>query len=157
MNITIKLKDLMDELEGYSEESQSFLNIKTGEFVFVTLEDMRAAEDEEPFNHLYEWQQESRMIAIDVVDHFENYKELPTRYEINEYEMMENFCLTVSHQRKQDDLLRAIRGKGAFRRFKETIIEFDLVDQWYTYREECYRQVAIQWCEKNQINYIDSK
>jgi len=32
------------------------------------------------------------MIAIDVVENFENNIELPTKYEINEYEIMEN-CL----------------------------------------------------------------
>jgi hypothetical protein len=58
------------------------------------------------------------MIAIDVVENFEYYLELPNKYDVNEYEIMEEFCLTVSDQRKQDSLLRAIKGKGAFRRFK---------------------------------------
>ena len=63
MNIQVKLKDIIEEMEIQFEESHSFLNIKTGEIVFVTSKDLRAAEDEEPFNHLPEWQQENRMIA----------------------------------------------------------------------------------------------
>lgn len=150
MNIQVKLKDIVDEMEIQFDDSRSMFNIKTGQIVLVTTEDLIAAEDEKPFDHLPEWQQENRMVAIDVVENFENYIELPTKYEINEYEMMEDFCLTVSDQRKQNTLLRAIRGKGAFRRFKDKIIEFEMEDQWYSYRGECLKEIAIEWCQDNK-------
>lgn len=155
MNEPVKLKDIIEEMEVQFEESRSFLNIVTGEIVSVTSEDLRAAEDEEPLDHLPEWEQENRMIAMDLVENFENYIELPTKDELNEYEMMENFCLKVTDQRKQESLLRDIRGKGAFRRFKDNIINFDLEEQWYSYRDECYKQIAINWCQENKINYIE--
>ena len=102
-----------------------------------------------------EWQQEDMISAIDVVENFENYIELPTKDEINEYDIMEEFCLTISDQRKQDSLLRAIRGKGAFRRFKDRIIELDIENQWYVYRGEQLKQIAIEWCRDNHINYVE--
>jgi Uncharacterised protein family (UPF0158) len=154
MNIQVKLKDIIQEIEIQFEESRSFLNIKTGEIMLVTSEDLRAAEDEKPFEHLPEWEQENRMTAIDVVENFENYIELPTKYEVNEYEIMEDFCLTVSDQRKQESLLRAIKGKGAFGRFKDKIIDFEIENQWYSYRDECFKQIAIEWCQENKINFI---
>ncbi|MBT2695863.1 hypothetical protein J7E79_00170 [Bacillus sp. ISL-40] len=155
MTIQVKLKDIIEEMEIQFEESHSLLNIKTGEIVLVTSEDLREVEDEKPFDHLPEWEQENRMIAIDVVENFENYIELPTKYEVNEYEIMEDFCLTVSDQRKQDSLLRAIKGKGAFRRFKDKIIDFELEEQWYSYRDENFKQIAIEWCQENKINFIE--
>jgi len=154
MGIEVKLKDIIEEMEIQSIESRSFLNIKTGEIMLVTSEDLRAAEDEKPFEHLPEWEQENRMTAIDVVENFENYIELPSKYEVNEYEIMENFCLTVSDQRKQESLLRAIKGKGAFGRFKDKIIDFEIENQWYSYRDECFKQIAIEWCQENKINFI---
>jgi hypothetical protein len=155
VNIQVKLKDIIKEMEIQFEESRSLLNIKTGEIVLVTTEDLRAAEDDKPFDHLPEWEQENRMIAIDVVENFENYIELPTKYEVNEYELMENFCLKENDQWKQESLLRAIKGKGAFRRFKDKIIDFEIEDKWYSYREECFKQIAIEWCQENKINYIE--
>ncbi|MBI0581199.1 hypothetical protein IEC97_28190 [Neobacillus cucumis] len=155
MCIQVKLKDMIEEMEIQFEESRSLLNIKTGKIVLVTSEDLRAAEDEKPFDHLPEWVQENRMIAIDVVENFENYLELPTKYEVNEYEIMENFCLTLSEQCKQESLLRAIKGKGAFRRFKDKIIDFEIEDRWYSYRDECFKQIAIKWCKENKINFIE--
>ena len=155
MNIQVKLKDIIDEMEIQFEESRSLLNIRTGEIVIVTSDDLRAAEEEKPFDQLPVWEQENRMIAIDVVENFENYIELPTKYEVDEYEIMENFCLTVRDQRKQESLLRAIKGKGAFRRFKDKIIDFEIEDQWYSYRDECFKQIAIEWCQENKINFIE--
>ena len=154
MNIQVKLKDIIQEIEIQFDESRSFLNIKTGEIMSVTSEDLRATEDEKPFEHLPEWEQENRMTAIDVVENFENYIELPSKYEVNEYEIMENFCLTVSDQRKREFLLGAIKGKGAFGRFKNKIIDFEIENQWYSYRDECFKQIAIEWCQENKINFI---
>ena len=78
----------------------------------------------EEIDDLPDWERENKIIAIDVDENFENYIELSTKYDINEYEIVEDFCQTVSDQQKQDILLRAIKGNGAFRRFKDTIIEF---------------------------------
>jgi hypothetical protein len=155
MNIKVKLKDIIEEMEIQFEESRSLLNIKTGELVLVTSEDLRAAEDEKPFDHLPEWEQENRMVAIDVVENFENYIELPTKYEINEYEIMEEFCLTISDLRKQDILLKAIKGKGVFRRFKDKIIDLGIEEQWYRFRNDCFKQIAINWCQDSNVNYIE--
>lgn len=155
MNIQVKLKDIIEEMEIQFEESRSLLNVETGEIVLVTSEELRAVEDEKPFDHLPEWERENRMTAIDVVENFENYIELPTIYEVNEYKIVENFCLTVSDQCKQESLLNAIKGKFAFRRFKDKIIGFEMEDQWYSFRADCFKQIAIEWCQENKISFIE--
>ncbi|MGE7768204.1 UPF0158 family protein [Peribacillus sp. NPDC096540] len=155
MNVQVKLKDIIEEMEIQFEESQSFLNIKTGEIILVTSDDLRTAEDDQPFDHLPDWQQENLKVANDVVENFENYIELPTKYDVNEYEMMEDFCLTVGDLRKQNTLLLEIKGKGAFRRFKDKIINLDIEDQWFSYRDERYKQIAKEWCQDNNVNYIE--
>ena len=155
MDIEVKLKSIVEEMEMQFDELRTFLNSETGEIVSVRSDDLNVAEAETSYEHLPEWQQEDMTIVIDVVENFENYIELPTKYDINEYEIMEDFCLTISDQRKQDSLLRAIRGIGAFRRFKDTIIELDIENQWYAYRGEQLKQIAIEWCQDNHINYID--
>lgn len=155
MDIQVKLTSIVEEMEMQFDELRTFLNSVTGEIVSVRSDDLNAAEAETSFDHLPDWQQEDIIIAIDVVENFENYIELPTKYDINEYDIMEDFCLTISDQRKQDSLLRAIRGQGAFRRFKDTIIELNIENQWYAYRGEQLKQIAIEWCRDNHINYFE--
>jgi hypothetical protein len=155
MNIQIKLKDIIEEMEIQSIESRSFLNFKTGEIVLVTSDDFRVAEEPEEIDDLPDWQRENIMIAIDVDENFENYIELPTKHDINEYEIVGDFCQTVSDQQKQDTLLRAIKGKGAFRRFKDKVTEFQIEDQWYSYRDKRLKQIAIEWCQDNNVRYTE--
>jgi hypothetical protein len=95
MKVKVKLEAIIEEMELAFEESRSLLNTKTGEIVLLTSDDLNAAEDEEPFEHLPEWQQENRMMAMEVVENYDDYLELPTKYDVNEYDIMENFCFTV--------------------------------------------------------------
>lgn len=155
MSFPIKIQSIIEELEMQFDESQTFLNKNTGEIVFVKLEDLRAAEDEEPFDHLPDWEQEDRKIAIDVVENFEDYLGLPTKYEVNEYEIMEEYCLSVSDQVIRNKLLGAIKGKGAFRRFKEKIIDFGIEENWYSFRDNRFKEIAINWCKDNSIDFIE--
>jgi hypothetical protein len=50
-----------------------------------------------------------------------------------------------------EDLLRAIRGAGAFQRFKDSLRQHGIESGWFTFRTEALRQIALSWCEENQI------
>lgn len=66
----------------------------------------------------------------------EDYIPLPRQYDMNEYRMMEEFIYDLPAGRAQDALDVAIRGKGAFRRFKDRLYDFDLQEKWYKYRDD---------------------
>nr|WP_246869791.1 hypothetical protein [Priestia megaterium] len=34
-------------------------------------------------------------------------------------------------------------------------MDFEIEDQWYSYRDEYFKQIAIEWCQENKINYIE--
>lgn len=62
------------------------------------------------------------------------------------YQDMAQFVAAVHHRRAADLLDRAISGRGAFRRFKDTLVEFpDLRDQWFRYRDARARRRALRW------------
>ena len=50
----VKLKDITEGLECQSDEGSSHLNTVTGEVVYITDEDLRAAEEETPLDHFPE-------------------------------------------------------------------------------------------------------
>lgn len=80
---------------------------------------------------------------------------LPTKYDINEYSMMKKFIETINDNILYNQLLIAIHGTGAFRRFKDTCINFNIIDNWYKFRNKKYKEIATEWCEKNLIGYED--
>ena len=62
------------------------------------------------------------------------------------YRDMAEFVAAVHHRRAADLLDRAITGRGAFRRFKDTLFEFpELRDQWFRFRTARARRRALRW------------
>ena len=53
----------------------------------------------------------------------------------------------------KDNLRRLIQGKGAFSRFKDYCAEMDIIQDWYKYRDEQYKEIAIDWCKQNELEY----
>jgi len=62
------------------------------------------------------------------------------------YRDMAEFVAGVHHRRAAELLDRAIAGRGAFRRFKDTLFEFpELREQWFRYRDARTRRRALRW------------
>ena len=93
----------------------------------------------------------------EIEENFEEFIALPGKYEIDEYNMMEEFVDNLPDGDKKDKLYDAIRGRGAFRRFKDEVYKLGLEQKWYKYRDEAYEMVAIEWCNKNQIEIIKER
>ena len=51
----------------------------------------------------------------------------------------------------QSLLLRAIQGKGAFRRFKDAIYDAGLSDRWYAYKNRLDREKALKWLKDHDL------
>ena len=156
MGFPIKLSEIIGVIEIQSEDSAAYVNKKTGEIVAPTEESFTAAENEDPLEEYPEWQQENIKAAREILDHEEDYLELPTRFDINEYRIMEKFCLSVEDREASVVLYGAIKGRGAFRRFKDAIHRLDLADEWYQYRDHAIRQIAIDWCEIHKITFTEA-
>ena len=154
MPLPVKLKAIIEGLELQSDEGSSHLNKATGEVVYVTDEDLRAAEEEEPLDEFPEWQHEAIRIAGEMLE-TDHYLPLPTKFDIHEYSIMERFCRSVDDDDMRDDLCNAIRGRGAFRYFKDRIYVYGIADDWYRYRDEALKEIAIAWCEENGIRYTE--
>jgi hypothetical protein len=93
----------------------------------------------------HEWEMAKRIVSTD------RFQELPTKFEIHEWEIMKDFSLSVESDSIREDLLRSIRGAGAFQRFKDSLRQHGIEPAWFTFRTETLRQIALSWCEEHQI------
>jgi hypothetical protein len=154
MAISVKLNNIIEGMEFQSDETSSYLNKRAGEVVTITEDQFRAAEDDEPIEDFPEWQHEKIKTAKEILE-TDDYLSLPSKFDIHEYEIMERFCLSITDDEIRDSMYRSIKGSGAFRRFKENIHRYNMAEDWYKYREEAIKQIAIDWCEENDIEFID--
>jgi len=151
----VNLQEIIDHIEMQFEGTNAYVNKKTGEVISISEDDLRDAEDmdEQEMSELPDWQQMNMKIALEFIEHEDDYISLPTEMDFNSYEMMERFIYTLNDDKKSRILDGAIRGKGAFRRFKDTIDAVGLSKEWYRFRDQCYRQIAIEWCDTEGVEY----
>lgn len=109
------------------------------------------SEDEIFLSNIGEYEE----LSEDKIDElFEESIILPTQYEINEYQIMVGFIDTIDNEKIKTELQRLIQGKGAFRRFKDYCFESNIIQDWYKYKEQKYKEIAIQWCKQNELEYM---
>jgi hypothetical protein len=152
MSLPVKLKDVIDALDASGEELSHYLDKRTGEIFLVTNEEMEAAEEDELISEYPEWQREGILKAREILQS-NDFVALPTQFEIHEYKIMEDFCLEFADRQVGEQLLRLIKGSGAFRRFKNAIQSMGVEEAWYEYRGTEIEKLAVEWLEQEGIGY----
>jgi len=155
MSKPAKLNELINEMEMNFDEHTTFYHPKSGEFYSISDQAFAAVEGDESMIRLHDIEDEEIAIAGDIYENSSDYIELPDRFEINEYAMLEEFSISVKDEKASRMLQIAIKGSGAFRRFKEMVSELDLDQEWYSFRDEQYKEKAIKWCQINDLEYVE--
>ena len=132
----VDLNKAAEAFEMIDAETHLFYNTETGEFDWYN--DFFGSPDD---NDTEKFEDDEWVMA-------------PTQWDIEEYEMMVDFAGAVDDPRKCELLCVALEGRGAFRRFKDTLYRVDMTEEWYKFKHEKYIEVAREWCEQNGLEYI---
>lgn len=122
---SVNLGDLSEALEDHSYESSWWLDPDTGEVILWN----------DSFEEQGEPEPEQRGLRpIEPTPSGEGYGD------------MVDFIALVRDSRARDLLERAIEGRGAFRRFKDTLFEFpELRQAWFRFHDVRLERRAIEW------------
>lgn len=149
----VKLDDVIEQILFASESHQSYFNKNTGEIHLIPDEVESFIEFKMEDDFIPEWEKELIPIAKDIQSNPDNYIPLPDKYDINEYSIMEEFCISLDNEELREIMYSSIKGKGAFQRFKNNIHNYGITDEWYKFKDEALKEIAIEWCEYNSIEY----
>jgi hypothetical protein len=83
----------------------------------------------------------------------DDYISLPDKFDIHEWQIMEDFCLSVIDARVRVQLLGLIRGRGSFGRFKSAIRSLGIEQAWHQFHHRALEQIAIEWLKENEIPF----
>jgi len=150
----VKLEDVIEQFELASESNQTYFNKTTGEIHLIP-EEVESYVESDLFdeNDLPEWEKEIIPIYKDIQGNPDNYIQFPNQFYINEYSIMERFSLSLTNEKMRNILYSSLKGKGAFRRFKDTANELGILEDWYKYRDEAIKELAIEWCKENNLEF----
>ena len=82
--------------------------------------------------------------------------EMDVKTKINEYKIMTDFINKIKDDQIKNQLLIVIQGSGAFRRFKDSCINYNIIDKWYDYKKQEYFDIAKEWCIHNNIEFTNN-
>jgi hypothetical protein len=150
MSLPVSLKQFIDEMDLCGEGAIAYLNRRTGEFLYASEDDQFALEQED--EDLPDWQRKV-LPKIREAQSSEDWLELPSKFDFDEYDIMRRFCHTLADEVLCADLLDTIGGRGTFGRFKNMIHRHNVHDQWYRFREDALKQIAVEWLQAHEIPY----
>lgn len=124
----VDLASLCEALEDHSWDHEWWFHPASGQVEPWTADPDFAAEVGEEHPH------DRGFVRIEPLPSSEGYRD------------MEEFIARVRDPRARDLLVRAIAGRGAFRRFKDTLLEFpELREAWFRFRDARVRRRAVEW------------
>ena len=149
--MTVSLKDVVREWHA-CDEFQCYMHRETGEVFPVMNEEAQKAEEPDPDGP--DWLKEILPKIREVLSS-DQYVPMPDQWEFDEYHVMEKFCWSVTSGRDSEALEDAIRGRGAFRRFKSLVFDLGLEDAWHRFRDEALEEMLGAWMDSEGIEYED--
>ena len=151
----VKLAAIIEALEMADDSISFYLNVETGEVCAISEEEFDLGEDPQTIiEDLPNWQREAVKLARTIQEQEgKRYLALPGKFDVHEWAIMDRFSETLRDAHVRNDFHGGIRGAGAFRLFKRLLTEYNLWDAWNRFKQVELRQMAIQWCEENDITF----
>jgi len=176
--LKIDLSELELAFEASDWENAFFLDSDTGDVLLVQEntfrdleniyenypEDEEDEEDAEPIvlvdvldeMDLHDWEREM-LLQADLVRSSspERFRRIPVADSREGYRDMEDFIETVQKNAVRMRLAQALRGKGAFRRFKDTLAGFpEEREHWFEFKRQRTNQRILDWLASEDIELM---
>lgn len=150
----VNLKDVIECLEHEGEHLTHFYNKDTGVIMYVEDENTSSytANDYERLKDFEEWEQELIKMLYDYNTNKDNYIQLPSIKILDEFNLMVEFLSSLNDSNIKESLLLIAREKNNLRKLREKIEEAGISNDWYDYREAAENEIAIKWCNDNNIS-----
>lgn len=148
----VNLVDIVYGLEVQSDDHLFYVNRHTGIITHIVEKFLYIAQEEKDIAvEMEKWEKEEFYLAKTVVNNRDDYILLPGMPPI--HDIMIQFSRTVEDIEQQRTLLQTIQQEDTFKPFRSLLKRYELLDDWYGFREAVYIEVARMFCEKHQLNY----
>jgi hypothetical protein len=160
MNTPAKLSDLIDALDmGVMQEYQTYFDRNTNRIVMVESSMISSIEngDEEFLKDLDEDEDDEELETARAIASGDRSRFIapPDQFDFDEYRLMERFIGSLDDEKAADQLWRAIKKRGAFRYFKDTLHDLGIQEKWYGFRHDAMKRFVIEWAEEKNVRYED--
>ena len=139
--LKIDLDELCDAMENSSYEVEYYLDLETGKILFVSecMDDV-----------------ETVKMKNQIEEELDRYEPIPKAESYEGYRDMQVFIATVEDDHLAELLEVAINGKGAFRRFKDVLLNYPKEkERWFEFKDDRMEERALEWLESINVSLIE--
>ncbi len=154
--VLVKLSEIVDALDMELDDWCSYVNKRTGNVVSVPLDSIEYYETcgpEEGEDYTGDGDDEMLEEARQIVEE-DHHVPLPSKFDLNDWEVMRDFCVSRVKPEEREPLLESIHGSGAFRFFRSTIDRLGLHKEWFRFRDAAREAMAMDWADANGIAWV---
>jgi hypothetical protein len=131
-HLRVDAEDLIQALGSRLDEGVFLVDLDSGEVVLSGSEEATGMPEDE------EWEDPERFLVVHPIDSPEAFR------------MMEAFVEELPEGEPCRALVRALRMRGPFRAFKDTLLEFpDQCERWFRFQERRMLEYSQGWLEEN--------
>ena len=128
--LKIDLDELCSAMADSSYEHEYYLDLETGEILFISD---------------YMDDEETGKLKDQVEEDSDRYERIPEAESHEGYEDMVEFIATVKDERLVELLEVAINGKGAFRRFKNVLLNYpEERESWFQFKDDRIEEKTLE-------------
>jgi uncharacterized protein UPF0158 len=151
----VSLKELVQELYTTHGGAAVYYDRFQGDFQIMT-EDMEMLQDlsDEELAALPEHERADAEF-VQNADEDERYVILPDQWEINQVRLLDRFAASIEDEALRRTFKDAVRGRGAFRRFRQLVQKHRLEDAWNRFETEGYAEIARDWLKEHDLPWRD--
>lgn len=138
--LNIDLDELCEAMEDSPYEHDYYLDLETGEILFTSD---------------YMGDEETEKLKDQIEEDSDHYERVPKAESHEGYENMESFIATVEGERLAELLEVAIKGKGAFSRFKDVLLNYpEERERWFQFKDYRMQERALEWLDSIDVILI---
>jgi len=139
--VKVKLDDLLEAYEFGGAEIDSYIDSKTNKVITH-------------IDEAYDGDPEETKLKKKIEKYPNRFIPIPKRESRDEYEWMMEFTESLDDENLREKLEIALDGKGAFRRFKNVLLNYqEKRKEWFKFRNKKMKQDILEWCKENEIEY----
>ena len=159
------------------DEYDYYLDLETGEIISIPVAHLKRLlhtlyleEDDEPYereilfdssvNTEYQLTEEDEAaleVTLEILNKRDRYVRIPERNSSHAYGVMKSFALTVYDHSLKEELLNALDGPGAFRRFKDVLLKDKKQrKRWHSYNAREMKKYIKMWLKEIGFDMDDN-
>jgi hypothetical protein len=139
--LKIGLDELYSAMENSSYQVEYYLDLETGKILFVSqgMDDAITGK-----------------LKNQIEEVLGRYEPIPKMESYEGYRDMQAFIATVEDEHLSELLEVAINGKGAFRRFKDVLLNYpEERERWFQFKDDRMKERALEWLDDIDVTLVE--